>query len=233
MSQAIRARPRRGDERVILLGVNRWNALYTKMYIEWCAQERRPAASYALFTKVRKESFAFLAKEKNTDLPSCKLCTKISICLQTPRDKSTEAALLEVLRQHEKLVENEWKWDRAFTSLSSSARSSALFVTVDGSEGAILPRLPANAPQNSLKYGLIGVDIFGANKFRRKIVYIWLSDVWSAAIGCDVWISAFLREIRIHLDTQERRHRHLVLHLDNTVRFAHFIRSLLSPVRRK
>jgi hypothetical protein len=194
--------------------------LYAR-YVKWCARQVPPcaAAKDDWFRRVRKERFPELHKEKSTDLPICSVCTKAKARLETEMDERIRRAIITLLRRHEELVEGEWTWFRAFTVVAREPSSPELFVLVDGSPGATLPALPANAPLNGLSYRWVGINIFGANGFERKVLYPVIEKLWPDATGCDLWLSALLNELRIYLNNCDVRPRHLVLHLDNTVRY--------------
>ena len=220
-------RAHHGKKKLRLPGITKWGMLYED-YEDWCAMHEPPlpVAKADLFTKVRKKSQPDIIRAKRTSLPVCKVCTKIATRLAARCDPpELQDALRELLARHKALEHSERSWFLAFSVVACAEDSQVLFIAIDGSAGSTLPQLFANAPQNALEWGLVGISIFGGGNYQRKALYVYFKDVLSG-VGCDRVLSVLIQELRYHLQTRPHRPRYLVLHFDNTVHCFSFIARL-------
>jgi hypothetical protein len=175
-----------------------------------------------VFAQVHHRDFAMISMEKKTELPSCRPCTKLVQLLNVEKDARQMRAINAVLLAHRQRAHYEWLWDRAFLALAKAPDSQVLYMMLDGSPGSTFPHHPGGTvPQVALKFHFITVEVDGADKYKRRGVYVLLDELLHA-VGCDAWCTVLLMEIVRYLQLPDRpRPRYLVIHTDNTVRLSH------------
>lgn len=205
-----------GKQKLILPGITSWRQLY-QSYSNWCLTNQRAVASEGFFDRIRKKVFGTdISCEAKTTLPVCKICTKCTTALANGvASGEIERAIQVLLKTHKQLAHDEWRWHHQFLKMVTKPASPYLFLSIDMSPGDKMPKLYGNISHPALNYQVIGIQQISAET-KRQSCYLYFKGI-CAASGCDIWLSAMMREISIFLGNCLYRPEFLILHVDNTV----------------